>query len=174
MKIEMRDLREGPVTLQLDEPPKGLDLVDSEFEFTQPVRGEIRFQLVGDKVLAHGDVETMAQTKCVRCLGPATVPVRGAVNVMYEHNPELLNPDSQINSEEEDVVYFDGEVVRPDPEIREALLLELPSLPVCRDDCAGLCPTCGADLNAGPCKCPHDAQAGGGWKAKLGQIKIEE
>jgi len=39
------------------------------------------------------------------------------------------------------------------PLAREALLLELPLAPLCQAECAGLCPTCGADLNAGPCGC---------------------
>ena len=47
-----------------------------------------------------------------------------------------------------------------EPLAREAVLLELPQAPLCRDDCRGLCATCGADLNEGPCGCvPEDRDA---------------
>ena len=42
--------------------------------------------------------------------------------------------------------------------IREELVLDVPTLVLCREDCAGLCPTCGADLNAGPCACVRSAE----------------
>jgi uncharacterized metal-binding protein YceD (DUF177 family) len=49
-----------------------------------------------------------------------------------------------------------GEHIDLAPLTREALLLNLPLAPLCREDCAGLCPRCGADLNAGPCGCGSD------------------
>ena len=42
--------------------------------------------------------------------------------------------------------------------VREELALEVPAFVLCREDCAGLCPTCGADLNAGPCACVRSAE----------------
>ena len=50
------------------------------------------------------------------------------------------------------------------PLARDAVLLNLPLAPVCRPDCAGLCPTCGADLNEGPCLC-LPVSSNGRWAA---------
>ncbi len=62
-----------------------------------------------------------------------------------------------------------SEFVDLTPELREAILLLFPTHPVCRDACQGLCPRCGADLNAGPCSCPpSDAPRWGG----LDELKL--
>ena len=52
------------------------------------------------------------------------------------------------------VVVLDEEVLETKPILIEQLQLNIPMKPLCRPDCAGLCPTCGADLNLGPCGCP--------------------
>ena len=51
------------------------------------------------------------------------------------------------------LIWYEGEEIDLSPLLRERLLLALPTLPLCRDDCRGLCARCGADLNAGPCGC---------------------
>ena len=55
-----------------------------------------------------------------------------------------------------DVYVFDPRAQELDirPAVREQWLLNAPAFVQCREDCAGLCPACGADLNAGPCGCP--------------------
>src|SRR5690606_40708225 len=57
---------------------------------------------------------------------------------------------------DENLMWYEGEEVDLSPPLRERLLLTLPTLPLCRDDCAGLCARCGADLNTGPCGCPAE------------------
>ena len=51
------------------------------------------------------------------------------------------------------IAFHDGRDLVLNQEARDALLLELPMAPRCREDCAGLCPRCGADRNLGPCGC---------------------
>ena len=66
---------------------------------------------------------------------------------------------------------YSGEEVVLDDLVREQILLGVPSYPLCREDCAGLCPRCGQDLNRGRCECdtaPVDPRL-----AKLKSIKIE-
>jgi len=53
----------------------------------------------------------------------------------------------------EDVITFQDGVIDVGPEIRDELLLALPMGPLCREDCAGICPTCGANRNLTPCHC---------------------
>lgn len=59
----------------------------------------------------------------------------------------------ELSAEDLDVLYYDDFVVPFDPLIEEQLQLELPMKELCRDDCRGLCPQCGADRNAAPCDC---------------------
>lgn len=174
MEILMRDLRDGPIDVEVDETPAALELTDEEFDFNNHIKGEIRLQSVGDTVVVRGDVSTTADTKCVRCLKPVKVPVSGEVNAVYENNPELLKPAVEfMGSEDEGITYFDGEHVRPNPQIREAIMVELPPLPVCSEDCKGLCPGCGADLNLEECRCEANEAREAGWKDKLKSLKLE-
>jgi uncharacterized protein len=171
-RVSIADLAGGPVTLRVTCRPTDIELSDAEFTFPDPVMAEVRFELAGSEVRASGWAETVAVGCCVRCLGEARMTLRGRMEVLFEHNPDLLKPQVRnLGTEDGSIVYFDGESVCADGEMREALLIELPPLPLCRADCLGLCPRCGADLNAGPCGCPPDD--GGGWKAALRQIKIE-
>jgi uncharacterized protein len=79
--------------------------------------------------------------------------------------PEKNEDDDgdELSAEDLDVVYYDDLVVPFGPLIEEQLQLELPMKALCRNDCKGLCPQCGADRNAAPCTCapPSDER----WKS---------
>jgi uncharacterized protein len=87
--------------------------------------------------------------ECRRCLKPIAGELRCDVREVYRPRTrgEAEDPD-------EDTYPLHGEQLDLQPLVRDALILELPMAPLCRPDCRGLCPTCGADLNDGPCDCP--------------------
>ncbi len=89
-----------------------------------------------------------ANGECRRCLAPVESPVSGEAHLLY------ADADDE-NADEPDVYPIGdlGTMLDLKPAIREQWLLEVPSLPLCRPDCQGLCPHCGADLNAGPHAC---------------------
>ena len=95
-----------------------------------------------------GRIEGTAQNTCRRCLVDVDVPVADDVHVLFAES------DGE-DSEDSDVYIIDAHDYALDlrPAIREQWLLVVPSLVVCRDDCKGLCPTCGTDLNLGACSC---------------------
>jgi DUF177 domain-containing protein len=88
------------------------------------------------------------QGECRRCLRPITGELCCEVRELYRSRLGHQSPDP-----DEDTYPLEGDVLDLRPLVRDALLLELPLAPLCRQDCRGLCPTCGADLNAGPCDC---------------------
>lgn len=95
-----------------------------------------------------GRIDGIASDECRRCLKPVDTPVSERVQLVFAQTGE----DS---ADEPDVFEFDPRTHELDlrPSIREEWLLVAPRFPQCREDCAGLCPSCGADLNAGPCGC---------------------
>lgn len=96
-----------------------------------------------------GGFHGTAAGECRRCL----VPVESVV----QNEAHLLFADADDENADEPDVYplaEGGLALDLRPAIREQWLLDAPSLPLCRPDCKGLCATCGADLNAGPCGCP--------------------
>jgi uncharacterized protein len=87
---------------------------------------------------------------CWRCLSQARI----AVDVDARDFAAFgRDPDAPYD-EDLDCEYLDGDALDVTGMARDAIIDRLPSPILCRDDCAGLCPTCGGDLNAGPCGCP--------------------
>jgi uncharacterized protein len=175
MKITTRDIADQPIELQVDCPASEIDLSDSSYKFDRKVTGTVTFTQVEDQsVVARGRLATSAETQCVRCLEPIRVDLEVRLVAIYQHDPDLLKPDAQFfGGDEEMQAYYDGESIDPAPQMREALLLEVPPLPVCRKDCPGLCPRCGANLNTGKCACPTDAAGDKTWKQALKQLKLD-
>ena len=89
--------------------------------------------------------------ECRRCLRPLSGELRCEVREMYRPRPAGEPEDA-----DDETYPLEGEQLDLRPLVRDALLLELPIAPLCRDDCRGLCALCGADLNEGPCECPDN------------------
>jgi uncharacterized protein len=96
-----------------------------------------------------GRFDGTAVTECRRCLAEVTVPVSEDVQLLFAES----NLD---DAEEDDVVLIPAGERELDlrPAVREEWLLAVPAFALCREDCRGLCPTCGADRNTGDCTCP--------------------
>jgi uncharacterized protein len=118
-----------------------------------PANAEAEALAVLDAVL--GGIEVTAEIRapwegeCRRCLQPIRGELRCQVRELYRPH-DAANP----GEDDEDTYPLAGEQLDLLPLVRDALLLELPLAPLCRDDCLGLCPVCGADRNVDPCGCP--------------------
>lgn len=105
----------------------------------------------------NGTVATVIRTACSRCLEQAELPVN--VPFRYTLMPAAEDRMEEVELTEEDLEYgvYDGEIIDCDPLIYEQIVLQIPMKVLCRDDCRGLCPQCGANLNLGACSCPEKA-----------------
>ena len=126
-------------------PLDALRVVGSTVPAQSEVTVDALLEWVNDGVLATGTATAPWEAECRRCLGP----VRGKATAEFR---ELFEEASR----EGETYPLRGDRIDLAPLAQEALLLELPLAPLCRDDCQGLCPSCGAELNAGPCRCPID------------------
>ncbi len=108
-------------------------------------------EAAGDEIVVKAAVTAPYEGECRRCLGPVAGEVRARLR-------EIFSPKGDGAGGRFELVYpLRGENVDLAPLARDAVLLELPQAPLCRPDCAGLCPSCGAELNEGPCGCPTAA-----------------
>ncbi len=152
--VDLRDLRRGPVdtyaVLQPNDPVLeglGVDLVG-------PLSVQGHLQPTGDgDYLWRGKLSGRVQAACRRCLADIAYPVEAEVSVMFSSDPDAAEDPSVYRLSEPLTHVNVGEVVR------EELALAVPGFLLCRDDCAGLCVHCGADLNAGPCGCAAPAES---------------
>lgn len=171
--LNVKRLEDGPVTLHVDCSPETLDLADPEYSFGR-ITGEVEFMRALPRVVTRGTLETEAVTQCVRCLTEARIQVSAPVTAIYENEKSIRETRNEIVSPEEQIVTpFNGDWIQPEEELREAILLELPTLPVCGPECKGLCPHCGANLNNEPCACAGKDLDISPWKTALKDLKLE-
>lgn len=110
----------------------------------------------GDAILVQGTAAGDATTQCARCLEDVTYGLEGDIEGYF-----LIGGEEEAETPEDmegDEFDFlpDNRKIDLVPLIVAALLLEVPLVPLCDDDCKGLCPQCGANLNEGPCGCSRD------------------
>ena len=109
-----------------------------------------RLSSAGDgRYFFSGRFEGAVATECRRCLAPVRAPVSEETRVLFAEAGDEAASDAetfQIEARDREIDLR--------PAIREQWLLAAPAYVLCREDCKGLCPRCGAELNAGPCDCP--------------------
>jgi uncharacterized protein len=126
------------------------------------------FRKVSGGVLLKGDFVAEVQAPCSRCLADSTlrVPVSFTLNLIPkalaaqsqpegddQNDDERAETAGSFDLEDADEELFDGKTIDLDPILREQVLLALPMRAVCREDCKGLCPMCGQNLNEQKCSC---------------------
>lgn len=122
-----------------------------EYVFAEPLSYAVDFTNTGDAVLVAGTVDGVATTACARCLEPVEVPLRGSVEGYFLLAPDAASQEG-MEGDEFDVLPAD-KVIDLEPLIVAALLVEVPLVPLCADDCKGICPECGANRNVEQCAC---------------------
>jgi uncharacterized protein len=114
-----------------------------------PIELDLRLEAVVEGVLVTGTADVRMAGQCVRCLVDLTDDSVVDFQELYVY-PDKLDSASDDADSEDEVRYLIGDLLDLEPVLRDAVVLDLPFQPLCRPDCAGLCPDCGADLNADP------------------------
>ena len=142
-------LEKENIRLEGVEPPEFIELAGSEsFAVSSDVAYGLDVSKVSGGALVSGEVETVITGECGRCLAPVSRKVTtGEIRFFVETPPGM-------------------EVCDISEEVRTEITLALPMNLFCREDCRGLCPVCGADLNREKCSCkPKSSQGSGVWDA---------
>ena len=111
-----------------------------------PVVMDITCQSAGDGVLVQGLAKVTLAGQCARCLTDFTRDASFDLQELYFYPGRGPQPDED-DDEFDDTLFVVDDYIDLDPTLREAVVLSLPFSPLCRDDCAGLCVICGANLN---------------------------
>ena len=124
----------------------------------------------------QGNVNAQVELECSRCLERFTIPVEGTLEENYQPTIDVETGRPVHRDDEDEVenafsLTSNHELDLTEP-VRQALLVALPLKPLHSEDCAGLCPTCGANLNEGPCDCQPDT-TDNRWAA-LREIQLED
>lgn len=141
--------------------PAGLGLDVVGVSEGAPVELDLRLESVVEGMLVSGTARAQASGECVRCLDPITIELDLDLQELFAY------PDAAA-AEAEEIAQVEDELVDFRPVLRDAVVLALPLQPVCRDDCLGLCATCGARLNDDPDH--HHDQVDPRWAALVGLV----
>jgi uncharacterized protein len=156
VKINVYEIKDEAKALAYDEPTDELNALMAhgvhDFDFPAPLNVNLVYYRAGQELIFQGTLKGSIVGHCARCLDDYTMDVERPFHV-------ILLPHSQVPAEveleEEDLElsYYRGEEVDISPLVREQLLLDLPTQPLCREDCQGLCPKCGINRNRESCRC---------------------
>jgi len=152
LRVDLRELTRGgaggAIETRGELAPGDPLFAEADITLREPVVVGGRLQAIGEgRFYWHGTLRTVVQGECRRCLAAVSTPVAADIGALFTQDAEALeDPDSYP-------VAAEGTEVDLTPAIREELLLAVPRYVLCREDCRGLCPRCGQDLNAGPCGC---------------------
>ena len=133
---------------------QGFEKGPRTFVLDDGISYELTLTNTGAAVLITGSIEASASSECDRCLETAYITLAGEVDGYAAF--EALPPD--IKEEIDDYILTKGSDATIDlaPLLYSALILAVPLMVICQEDCAGICPSCGVNLNEGPCTCDHD------------------
>jgi uncharacterized protein len=113
-----------------------------------PAAFSLTLSNVGAGIIAQGTADAAFRTRCVRCLCEYEAQIHAEVDGFYvDVGGEVGLPDEQERE------FITDERIDLEPAVVQSLVLALPFAPLHSLDCAGICPSCGADLNQGPCDC---------------------
>lgn len=126
------------------------------YSFAEPLSWQLDVANTGDAFLVTGTVEGTAATSCCRCLEAVDTPFFGEIEGYFLIGEEASSPEG-MDEDEFDVLPADNKIDLA-ALITAALLLEAPLVPLCDDDCKGICLNCGANLNEGECSCAPDSE----------------
>ena len=152
LHVDLRELSSGPVDTHAELAGDDPLFEQLEVALAGPVRLIGRLHAAGEgRFYWRGSLRTRVAGECRRCLAPVAVAVAADIDALFTQDPDALeDPNSYALAR-------DATQIDLRPALREELLLAVPQWVVCREDCRGLCPRCGKDLNAGPCGCPPAA-----------------
>ena len=162
MLIEIQELELHPVNFREEFGPGAIDL-GAEVRQRSPLRSEGRADLVEEHHGRHevvqdirlkGKLETSLEVPCARCLEPVLHQVDRSFDLLYRPlGTDAGHEELSITDAEAEIGYYQGASLLLEDVLREQVLLALPLKTVCREDCKGLCPVCGKNLNESLCSC---------------------
>ncbi|MGI8552513.1 MAG: YceD family protein [Dehalococcoidia bacterium] len=133
------------------------DHVQAEKSATVDIEGQVVLLRTDRSILVTAELTTGEELSCSRCLALAQVPLALDIEEEYYPTVDVVSGATLPRPEEPAAFLIDAHhALVFDEAIRQHLVMAEPMQPLCRPDCAGLCPECGADRNGDPCHCQEE------------------
>ena len=163
MIVHLEELSNDIQTFMFEEKPEAFPpLVEmNQFDdctFNHPVDIRLGAKRMGELVTVEGKFSAGVEMTCNRCLKKFESTLASRFNLTYASKLPLENgpdedDDIELQAEELGLLLFQGEAIDLRDAIQSEIVMAIPMQPLCSEDCKGLCPKCGNDLNLGECGC---------------------
>lgn len=148
--------------------------VQPELEEMEVLSDPVRFDDVvasgeffgtGERVSIRGEIAATVTSRCAKCLEPVVQKLRARMDALFARQTDPEDPDLYV---------FEGSKADLTDAVRDALLLELPYRFLCNEDCKGICPGCGVNLNLDTCTCQEGANVTNPFSALKALVQNDE
>lgn len=166
MRIRVTDFpTEGVQVTDRIDPRQLADLAalqeDDACVFKGPLTVKLRVIPSAGMFQVEGRIRGTASLPCGRCLANADISLKCTFKLSFARtipgsDAESSTETRELQAEELGIVLFEGDEIDFRDVIQEQVIMAIPMQPLCREDCSGLCTSCGANLNHGACGCTVD------------------
>lgn len=157
MKLNVHEIDEVAKELVYEESTDSLNTLllhgqVCDFEFPAAAEVHVDYYRAGQELFFQGHIDGSVIGHCARCLEEYTFQLGKDFFIVLV--PKANMPEEvELSGDELDLSFYEGDQVDLSPLVREQIILALPTRPLCRDDCKGLCASCGVNLNTQACSC---------------------
>jgi uncharacterized protein len=157
--IEIEDLKPEPLHVRHTYEAGELKFEHDDASLMAPVLIEFCLTHEGRELQIEGEISTVVRRLCSRCLRGCRYPLSVKFALCYLPQPASTGREEEIELRDRDLAvgFYDGIRLDVDLMSLEQIELSMPMKLLCSEDCKGLCPNCGVDLNTGRCDCRTEA-----------------
>ena len=154
MQLAIEDLGEGLHQIHLEETPADDFIPDEDCRFASPVMVDGTLTISENSLVLQAEISVAMTFSCGRCLQDVDERISGEIATYYEKTGRAIPEGEELTeSDDVEILDFSAKTIDLSRRIAELVNLNLPMKPLCSEDCKGLCPACGRNLNEGLCGC---------------------
>lgn len=154
MFLDVNELALRKIRIRKSYAPSTLDFNTGEFRQIEPLEVRATAELLDGQIRIYGNLHTRVELTCARCLDTVVEEISRDFDLFYRPmNSISVEEEIRLGAEDTEIGFFEGEGLFLADVLAEQINLALPMKVICRSDCRGLCPYCGANLNNEECRC---------------------
>jgi len=154
MFLDVKELAVHKIRVRRSYAPGSVDYHTGDFRQAEPLEVRASAELVEGQIRIVGELHTRLEFVCARCLEPVLEEVGREFDLFYRPLQSMTQEEEvRLRLDDTEIAFFEGEGLFLTDVLAEQVLLSIPMKVICRSDCRGLCPHCGANLNTDECRC---------------------
>jgi len=154
MFLDVNELAIHKIRIRKSYAPGAIDFHSTDFKQIEPLEVRGVAELIDGQIRITGTFHTRVELVCARCLEEISEEVSRDFDLFYRPAKELTEEEAvRLKEDDTEIGFFEGDGIFLTDILAEQMLLAIPMKVICRSDCRGLCPQCGANLNSEECRC---------------------